>query len=55
MASSPIYLTIFNAVLDPSGKMAYFKKNWPENLHSDVLATAEKIVSCRKLVHYILG
>ena len=35
-----------NAVLDPTavGKMAYFKKNWLEGLHADILACAEKIV-----------
>jgi hypothetical protein len=32
------------AVLDPMGKMAYFKKHWPEDLQDDVLSCAEKVV-----------
>jgi hypothetical protein len=34
-------------VLDPTSKMAYFKKNWPEHLQDEVLAclhlTAAKV------------
>jgi hypothetical protein len=38
---------ITTQVLDPMGKLAYFKKNWPEHLHEDVLACAKKVVcSC---------
>ena len=33
-----------NAVLDPTAKMAYFKKHWPEDLQDDVLSCAEKVV-----------
>ena len=29
--------------------MAYFKKNWPENLHAEVLACAKKVVG--QVVH----
>jgi hypothetical protein len=36
---------ILNVVLDPTAKMAYFKKNWPEDLHDNVLSCAEEIVS----------
>jgi hypothetical protein len=32
------------AVLNPVGKMAYFKKNWLEELQDDVLACAERVV-----------
>jgi hypothetical protein len=35
---------IYNTVLDPTRKMAYFKKNWPAHLHADVLACAEEVV-----------
>jgi hypothetical protein len=35
---------IYDTVLDPTGKMAYFKKNWPAHLHADVLACAEEVV-----------
>jgi hypothetical protein len=31
--------------------MAYFKKNWPENLHAEVLACAEEVVG--QVVHVI--
>jgi hypothetical protein len=34
-----------NIVLDPTSKMAYFKKHWPEHLHDDVLSCAENVVS----------
>jgi hypothetical protein len=30
-------------VLDPVGKMGYFKWHWPENLHDDVVSTAEVV------------
>jgi hypothetical protein len=33
-----------NPVLDPTSKMAYFKKHWPEDLQADVLACAEQVV-----------
>jgi hypothetical protein len=36
---------IENAVLDPTAKMAYFKRNWPEDLHDNVLLCAEEVVS----------
>jgi hypothetical protein len=39
-----ISLIFTTAVLDPVGKMAYFKRHWPENLHDKVLTTAEKVV-----------
>jgi hypothetical protein len=32
------------SVLNPTGKMAYFKKHWPEDLHNDVLSAAEEVV-----------
>ncbi|KAG2367560.1 hypothetical protein BDR07DRAFT_1372713 [Suillus spraguei] len=31
------------ALLHPTGKMVYFKKYWPEDLHKDVLSTAETV------------
>lgn len=34
-----------NVVLDPVGKMTYFKRHWPENLHDDMVSTAEEVVS----------
>jgi hypothetical protein len=34
-----------NVVLDPVGKMTYFKQHWPENLQDDVVSTAEEVVS----------
>ncbi|KAG2135075.1 hypothetical protein BD769DRAFT_1353026 [Suillus cothurnatus] len=39
---SPAY--ILAILLDPVGKMAYFKQHWPEDLHDEVLTTAEKVV-----------
>jgi hypothetical protein len=33
-----------NAVLDPMGKMAYFKKHWSADLCDEVLACAEEVV-----------
>ncbi|KIM87794.1 hypothetical protein PILCRDRAFT_85648 [Piloderma croceum F 1598] len=39
---SPAY--IMAMLLDPTGKMAYFKKHWPENLQDEVLACAEGVV-----------
>ncbi|KAG2097411.1 hypothetical protein BD769DRAFT_1394522 [Suillus cothurnatus] len=38
---SPAY--ILAILLDPVGKMAYFKWHWPEDLHDKVLTTAEKV------------
>jgi hypothetical protein len=38
-------LTFENVVLDPTAKMAYFKKHRPEDLHGDVLSCAEEVVS----------
>jgi hypothetical protein len=36
---------IVNVVLDAIAKVAYFKKNWPENLHDNVLSCAKEFVS----------
>jgi hypothetical protein len=36
--------TLYVLVLDPVGKMAYFKKHWPEALQNEVLSCAEKVV-----------
>jgi hypothetical protein len=44
LAGSPP-LTFANVVLDPTAKMAYFKKHWPEDLHGDVLSCVEEVVS----------
>ncbi|KAG2111385.1 hypothetical protein BD769DRAFT_1674378 [Suillus cothurnatus] len=38
---SPSY--VMTMLLDPTGKMLYFKKNWPENLQDDVLNCAERV------------
>jgi hypothetical protein len=37
------------SVLDPMGKMTYFKKNWPEELQDDVLVCAERVV-CNSVI-----
>lgn len=42
-------MLMLHAVLDPTGKMLYFKKNWPEHLQDDVLACAEWVVCLTKL------
>ncbi|KAG2351374.1 hypothetical protein BDR07DRAFT_1386077 [Suillus spraguei] len=44
---SPTY--VMTMVLNPMGKMAYFKKNWPEDLQQDVLACAEQLCENLKL------
>jgi hypothetical protein len=41
-----IILTLTNStilVLDPTSKLAYFKKHWPTNLLNDVLACAKTV------------
>ncbi|KAG2351105.1 hypothetical protein BDR07DRAFT_1386545 [Suillus spraguei] len=42
MMKLPAY--IMAMLLDPVGKMVYFKWHWPEDLHDEVLTTAEKVV-----------
>lgn len=42
-------MLMLHAVLDPTGKMLYFKKNWPEHLQDDVLACAERVVCLTEL------
>ncbi|KAG1785330.1 uncharacterized protein HD556DRAFT_1471828 [Suillus plorans] len=36
-------------LLNPTGKMSYFTKHWPEDLHDDVLSTAETVFKARYL------
>jgi hypothetical protein len=38
-------LTFANVLLDPTAKMAHFKKHWSEDLHGDVLSCADEVVS----------
>ncbi|KAN0120573.1 Ribonuclease H-like domain containing protein [Russula decolorans] len=40
---------IMTMLLNPMGKMAYFKKNWPEELQDDVLVCAEQVFEARYL------
>jgi hypothetical protein len=37
------------------GKMAYFKKNWPEELQDDVLVCAEQVVRYSTFSHTCLS
>jgi hypothetical protein len=46
----PMTLLMNPLVLNPKGKMLYFKKHWPEELHENVLKCVEAIVSS---IHYI--
>ncbi|KAG1823967.1 uncharacterized protein BJ212DRAFT_1476821 [Suillus subaureus] len=44
---SPAY--VMSMLLDPTGKMLYFKKNWPKDLQDEVLACAEQVFEARYL------
>lgn len=41
-------------MLDPTAKMSYFKKQWPEHLQDDVLSCAEGVVSHVPLFFFYL-
>ena len=41
----PMTLLMNLLVLNPKGKMLYFKKHWPEELHENVLKYVEAVVS----------
>ncbi|KAG2351039.1 hypothetical protein BDR07DRAFT_1232488, partial [Suillus spraguei] len=41
--NTPAY--VLAMLLDPTAKMSFFKKQWPEHLHDDVLSCAESVVS----------
>ncbi|KAG2358172.1 hypothetical protein BDR07DRAFT_1489780 [Suillus spraguei] len=47
MMKLPAY--IMAMLLDPVGKMVYFKWHWQEDLHDEVLTTAEKVFKARYL------
>lgn len=45
-----LFSDAFTSVLDPTGKMSYFKKNWPEELQTEVRTCAEKVVCMVALI-----